>query len=481
MRRTRLGSGSYGCVYSPAIQCTTELDPDKFVSKLMHEPNAIQEIENAEIIDQVDSGGIFHYPIIDSCPTTFAPSKCDDCSQGDTECDETCCDVPVKQGVVITYENGGVQLDHFDYNSIEVGRLRNFFLSLWRLFFGLFVMHNNDIYHLDIKPANILIKKKIDEELVVIKFNDFGFLSSGTSMEVPKYLKKMKHVFKRPYIYHPPEAILLTIPEGKSRDDMIDLVNQSLIYRIVGIGIYYPGLKSVYNYDNKLAATIVDSLMPTYLQDIQTFRRYLYTRIDVYSLGMSIYSLLNPLFNGLVEKEDDLNILLHMRSLVRMMSQLNVGDRVGPYDAFMQYVRLMNGTYKVDYRQLVKEAQLMLPQQRQIDLTQAKQTASNSQFSRPAIYTTSYMFAEKNKSPRQYNIEVGGLTNCSNELPFVQIIADQRVGSLVLNKWFEENGLSIRMADLDIEDFDDTISVALPTHLCESLRRIVSTYKVDYL
>lgn len=57
---------------------------------------------------------------------------------------------------------------------------------------GLLLLHKNNIFHLDVKPANIIIGKKF-----LVKICDFG--ESYIQNSTPK-----NHAFGRSYPYAPP-------------------------------------------------------------------------------------------------------------------------------------------------------------------------------------------------------------------------------------------------------------------------------------
>jgi serine/threonine protein kinase len=81
---------------------------------------------------------------------------------------------------MLVYEDGGKPLiEALKDPSLNMDML---YKGLWRLFFGLYVIHNNDLYHLDIKSDNVLVQITPDE--YTIKYIDFGIMK--TSEEVLK-------------------------------------------------------------------------------------------------------------------------------------------------------------------------------------------------------------------------------------------------------------------------------------------------------
>ena len=51
---TVLGKGTFGCVVSPALKCTDlSIKPDKRVSKIMREKDALDEMKEYEALDRV--------------------------------------------------------------------------------------------------------------------------------------------------------------------------------------------------------------------------------------------------------------------------------------------------------------------------------------------------------------------------------------------------------------------------------------------
>lgn len=187
-----IGKGTYGCVYKPSLSCSdgTYTSQENHVSKLMPSKFASAEHKLQSRVDDIDPNSIFHYPIIKTCVPDYIPKKCSECEPGDARCLETCCDTRagLKDLHMLVYEDGGKPLiEALKDPSLNMDML---YKGLWRLFFGLYVIHNNDLYHLDIKSDNVLVQITPDE--YTIKYIDFGIMK--TSEEVLKNYTNFEQV-----------------------------------------------------------------------------------------------------------------------------------------------------------------------------------------------------------------------------------------------------------------------------------------------
>ncbi len=195
----KIGEGSYGCVYKPALSCKNgQPIGDGYISKLLTKVEAIQEASVMNVIDKMDPDGIFHYPLVNKCKTKFQPRRCANCH--DEDCKSTCCDVGNTTDILI-YEDGGLSLQNAMTTPLNA---KNYFIGIWRLFFGLTVMHYNEFYHLDIKPDNIMVQETAAE--TIVKFIDFGIAMTKSDATITLQTSKLDSLFER-YIYHPPDAV----------------------------------------------------------------------------------------------------------------------------------------------------------------------------------------------------------------------------------------------------------------------------------
>ncbi len=172
-----IGEGTYGCAHRPPMKCRDEPRRKKNdISKLMTSTNATKELKEFALIDSADKQTKFYLGkpskckpdrilsnirSIRNCPSgKFYPEKMDDYSL-----------------LVMAY--GGQDLAQFGEEvqtwtktKENVDAIELFWLECIRLFYGLTVLHNNDVLHHDLKQQNIVYDKATNRA----NFIDFGFM-----------------------------------------------------------------------------------------------------------------------------------------------------------------------------------------------------------------------------------------------------------------------------------------------------------------
>ncbi len=340
----KIGEGGYGCVYRPQIQCDDKRPvKDGTISKLMSLRDAMAEYRSTRLISQIDREQIFHYPVIDECRVA---------NQLD------CPGKKVEHQLV--YEDGGNPLAMHIVNKVSTHRNDQFFNGLWRLFVGLYAIHNNDTYHFDIKPDNIVVKRGNGE--YTIKFLDFGL--SKTSSELI-FEGDNGWPWYHSYPWHPVETLFL------SRDVLkivVLIINQrgSLTDLLRSVAPYFSLSDRV---DMRVRATgeshqNVDTLMRQNINtilniytrlyqsdpanaDMRLFR-FIYTRIDVYSLGVTLLQ--------------TSKLIPDIRNLAIKMASINIMKRPGPCRALNEYLIL--GERYMNKDQILQIGNRMIPQDR---------------------------------------------------------------------------------------------------------------------
>lgn len=397
MGSKRIGTGTYGCVYKPSLSCDDGSfdSSDDYVSKLMNGEEADNEEKMMDKVKQLDPNGIFHYPIVKKCHSNFQPIKCNKCG-GDSNCLETCCDSADLQRVLklkrqypkdnfdtglLIYKEGGRDLESYLQTASSspkaiISDITSFYQGLWRLFFGLFVIHNNDSYHLDIKPANIMVKQNLND--YDIRFIDFGFLYTAKELD-DKLPKRELDYFFKDYLFHTPQARLLitditnyymppTWSLDKRVNKMKEIVNHKLDIRnkIMDLYYYFPRLKEYYTNPSfdEYNKTIDEDVNMFMSDQAKIYIRQIYTRIDIYMLGFCLKAIIaeirasNPRGKDLVftEKIDE---------LANDMHAMNISKRIGPRKAFARYIKLVNSIYGVNMSSKFVEAVKLIPPERQ--------------------------------------------------------------------------------------------------------------------
>lgn len=172
-----IGEGTFGCAHKPSMICRDKTHRNaNEISKLMTSANAAKELNEFALIDSADKEKQFYLGkprkcevarilsnirSIRKCPSgRFEPEKIDNYSL-----------------LVMNY--GGKDLDIFGEEVAtwtktkeHVDAIELFWLEVVRLFYGLKVLHDNNVVHHDIKQQNIVY----DQATNRVNLIDFGFM-----------------------------------------------------------------------------------------------------------------------------------------------------------------------------------------------------------------------------------------------------------------------------------------------------------------
>ena len=177
-----IGEGTFGCVHKPPMECNSKKRRNKNdISKLMTSINAIKELKEFAFIKSADKEKEFYLGkpseckparilsnirSISSCPSgNFNALRMDDYS-------------------LLVMKYGGQDLSIFGdevrtwtKTKEHVDAIELFWLEVVRLFYGLNVLHDNDILHHDLKPQNIVYDRVANR----VNFIDFGFMEKKST------------------------------------------------------------------------------------------------------------------------------------------------------------------------------------------------------------------------------------------------------------------------------------------------------------
>ena len=211
-----IASGGFGCIFKPALKCENAVsrEPNK-ISKLMTEKNANEEYKQIEIFQQILKviPNYSKYFLLEN----FTLCKPDKLTSEDLNGYKRKCkalnkkDITVKNVnnsldkiLSINMPNGGIDVEKFidDYfvTSSNVIRLNNSLIDL--LVNGIIPMNNLNVYHCDIKDANVLVD--ITEQGLPCRLIDWGLSIIHTSDKgIPRKL------YRRPFQYNVPFSSIL--------------------------------------------------------------------------------------------------------------------------------------------------------------------------------------------------------------------------------------------------------------------------------
>jgi serine/threonine protein kinase len=172
-----IGEGTFGCAHKPSMECRDKTRRNiNEISKLMTSVNAAKELNEFALIDSADKGKQFYLGkprkcqvarilsnirSIRNCPSgRFEPEKIDNYSL-----------------LVMKYGGKdlaifGEEVETWTKTKEHVDAIELFWLEVVRLFYGLKVLHDNNVLHHDIKQQNIVY----DQATNRVNLIDFGFM-----------------------------------------------------------------------------------------------------------------------------------------------------------------------------------------------------------------------------------------------------------------------------------------------------------------
>ena len=177
-----IGEGTYGCAHRPPMKCRDEPVRNKNdISKLMTSANAAKELNEFALIDAADKRKQFYL----GKPSKCAPDRILSNIRSISKCPSGKFD-PLKMDdySLLVMKYGGQDLDQFgeevrtwSKNKEHVDAIELFWLEAVRLFYGLKVLHDNNVVHHDLKQQNIVYDKETNRA----NFIDFGFMEKKSS------------------------------------------------------------------------------------------------------------------------------------------------------------------------------------------------------------------------------------------------------------------------------------------------------------
>jgi serine/threonine protein kinase len=318
---TKLGEGSYACVVSPALTCnknnnngevskvfTMDDDGVSFAMdlKLNNQINSIL-LKNGLTRDDIDS----HFIIGHECILENTNELYTDSTKSDNICHKN---IPKNIKKVINFKNGGVSLyEYYIKNEINDSNASFdiFYLllnSLLNLFQGIDKLNRNGIYHMDLKPQNVLI-----DEDNIIRISDFG--NTLVESNITGDYKYETHIVSPGY--KPPE--------------LFTLVNGGLYMFTMYLNT--SSVKNVKNID-----TINNSeKFKKYFLSFNLTNKEKYEKVDVFSLGIMLMDLLGY-FNHYSDYNDiTKNMFEKANELVDTLTKMNSRERPNSSEALALY------------------------------------------------------------------------------------------------------------------------------------------------
>lgn len=264
-----IGMGAYGCVFKPYVKCSSKIKKiNNGIGKIfMDNSEFYNEKLIYEKIQLLDPNNEFTLPLYTSCSVQDFTKKdqIEKCTL--LESSEN------KQYNQLIYKFGGKDIKSIIQFKGNFNKFMNIFIKLRPIFLGIQKLHQNNLVHQDIKPANILFD---NDKLYLI---DFGIVIKTDKI----YKKENTYVLKYNYPYYPPEYKLY-INKGSFNSFYIKILNNFNFDFY--IGTKYINLLSVIK--NNIGINIKEELI-----NIFNYRKDIFqtSKIDLYSLGIIILEL----------------------------------------------------------------------------------------------------------------------------------------------------------------------------------------------
>jgi len=175
-----VGQGAYGCGFNPEILCVGQADrePGMF-SKLMKIKAAVEENFIKPTLKKIDPTEKYLFYPQTMCRADI--QRLDPIEDDVEKCDifGSDRDAIIKEiqnnSFLLKYKDGGANLENV---ALKPEEFIPFFRDLVQVLEGLFLMHTNNFYHLDIKRGNI-VHKKTSKRSYSFHYIDFGLSLLG--------------------------------------------------------------------------------------------------------------------------------------------------------------------------------------------------------------------------------------------------------------------------------------------------------------
>ena len=296
-----VAKGTYGCVMRPSVSCAKQSDKQSgkqsaqkhtpatkrssrkslpSVSKLFTKTKyAMDEFNAHELMMQMDPTGIFTIQAQAQCEISsdkFNQSELEKCraEDGKFKLNKDATDQKLHQ---IIFDDGGIDLrkNFKSRNKDKAIGFKELFVGMHSLFDGLIIMQNNNLAHVDIKPANIVYNPETKKMSLI----DFGLCERQDLV----YTEHSTVSYGHPYVYYPPEFVVYENATNEDEEDQI-AANRNFIEMIDDLGLkHYKFGKDFVSYLWRDWYTMLDKMKH------DNFIKHKWSSlIDVYMLGVTI-------------------------------------------------------------------------------------------------------------------------------------------------------------------------------------------------
>jgi serine/threonine protein kinase len=379
---TEIGFGLDGCVYKPGFCKSTHKYPKReYISKVMKQGREKAELESLRYLNLNLSALDPEMNYFISDPELCALSQSDSFNFEMARNEQECKDIE-KPYYAVNYIDGGEDLfiilsgiysmyENGDY--LPLPEWNDFLFAFKNIFEGIKLLNENGIYHMDIKPDNIVYDSSSNP--AKFKLIDFGL--SRTRANPP-----INTVGTVKYI--PPE-----------------------MYMFPNKNLGLMDIKSQYNYffnEVNQAGEIYISDKPSIAYYTELSDEQKYEKADVWALGMTLIDL----YNGMIEcpnfTDKELEIYGDIPLLAKKMIDPYVHSRITIRNALIEYNKII---FKIDnYFYEMQQAEQGQAEQGQAEQGQAEQQARQVQ-----ARQRNRSITNDKPSAKKFKSIIGGISN----------------------------------------------------------------------
>jgi len=317
----KIGEGSYGCAYRPAIPCAdaANTDIDQKISKVLNVVDANNEYAEYTQIAKADPNNEYYLGKPQKCTMSEANY---DAFVKKSGCRIIRPNTTAKDYRLLQYGDGGSDLDDFarvhltKFLSTWPERQSDYFwLNAHKLFLGLKNFAENDILHDDLKPQNIVFKFDLAKDTMDFNFIDFGLVKNLITLKIDVYRGAVTRSFhwSRPLeqgIIH--SAGYIKTLYSSLNDDVIvkyytETLSDIILYDVFNqYGIRPDSFRLLHEYTsdslNPNTNVIIEERIRSCMQGITMFRSQIdkffdktFDTTDSYSLGFTLNHVANKM------------------------------------------------------------------------------------------------------------------------------------------------------------------------------------------
>lgn len=277
-----IGEGSHGCGFRPALRCAGDATRrrGKF-SKLLNQAAAEEEMGFRALLHPLDAHKqYFLYPDEMCEPAPFEAS--DEMHR---------CGVKFKGAArVILMSKGGDNLGELRLRPRE---FLPFFQSIRNIFHGLHILHGAGLAHMDVKPANIVCRRREDGSLQT-RLIDFGLMVNPATLDAQvaqeQSVFRNHNVHLTNYMYWPFDVRLshpVLLPEALAGTGIIQRHIDNFYAEAGKVRLSVPFNAILNDYlDTDTVAEIAEAYDSAPSRVV--LYRSLFTSADIYGLGITL-------------------------------------------------------------------------------------------------------------------------------------------------------------------------------------------------